>query len=171
MDRLHRVLGAIDKILGVVETIGLVVTLGVAALISFLLIAARNLVNVSYNSFEEISVYLVFWMVFIGMAAADRARANISIDILMHVLPKRGTDMLRRFADMLTAALALFLAWQALEAVLFSHRIGERAVSTLEVQIWPLMAIMPVCFLIVAFRASYRTIWPPAESRALESAH
>ena len=110
-------------------------------------------------------------MVFIGMAAADRARSNISIDILMHVLPERGARSLRRFADMLTAGLALFLAWHALQAVMFSHRIGERAVSTLEIKIWPLMAVMPVCFLIVAFRATCRTVWPPADARTLESAH
>lgn len=161
----------LGHVVATLETIALFLTLGVAAFISFVLIAARNLINVSYNSLEEIAVYLVLWMVFIGMAAADRTRSNIRIDILMHVLPERYARILQRIADALTSLLALILAYYALDAVLFSYSINERAVSSLEVKIWWLMVVMPAAFLLVAIRAAIRTVIPPETVISLESAH
>ena len=168
---MRRVIERLDRLLAALELALLVATLGGAAAISFALIAMRNLAGVSYNSLEQIAVYLALWMVFIGSAAADRAGISIRIDILMHALPSRQAARLQRVADGLTAILAGSLAWYSLDAVLFSYRINERAVSTLDVKIWILMTVMPAAFLLIALRAALRTAAPRTGDVVLVSAH
>ncbi|MEM6849449.1 MAG: TRAP transporter small permease [Pseudomonadota bacterium] len=171
MASLRAIVSKTERVAAAIVTSFLAVSIGGAALLALSLIVFRNLINVSYNALEEISVYLILWMVFVGMAAAERTRSNISIDILSHALPPRSAAILQRIADALTALLALVLTWAAYDAVMFSRMINERAVSSLEVKIWPLMAIMPVAFALVAVRSGARALVPQPSERALESAH
>ncbi|MEM9223097.1 MAG: TRAP transporter small permease [Pseudomonadota bacterium] len=171
MRKLRAFVSSAGRVAAVIETAFLAVSLGGAAVLAIFLILFRNVVNVSYNAMEEIAVYLVLWMVFVGMAAAERTRSNIAIDILSHALPPRAAAVLQRIADSLTAILAAVLTWASYDAVMFSRMINERAVSTLEIKIWPLMAIMPVAFGLVTLRAGARAAFPQARERALESVH
>ncbi|MDJ0951104.1 MAG: TRAP transporter small permease [Alphaproteobacteria bacterium] len=163
--RIRRIIRRLDGVLSRVETALVSGCLGFAALTAFGLIAGRNLLNRSYNALEEISVYLIIWMVFAGMMLADRARQHISIDIVHYIIPAHWQGPLQRIADGFQALVCLGLAWFSLDAVRFSWRIGERSVSTLEQPIWVLMSIMPLAFLVVGLRSLARSL---GETRARE---
>lgn len=149
----------LDDLMRLIETAVVSFCLGISALMAFALIAGRNLLDRSYNALEEISVYLLIWMVFAGMAVADRARQHISIDLVYHLIPRFWQDALQRTADALQGLVSMALAWYCLDAVLFSWRIGERSVSSLEQPIWVLMVIMPVTFLVVGIRSFARVFF------------
>ena len=157
-ERFRETIRRLDAVLSRLETAAVAFCLGFAALTAFALIAGRNLLNRSYNAFEEVSVYLIIWMVFAGVMYADRARLHISIDIIYYIIPERWHGPLRRIVDALQALVCLGLAWFSLDAVRFSWRIGERSVSTLEQPIWLLMAIMPLAFLVVGVRSLARAV-------------
>ena len=59
----------------------LALTLALAAGLTLLTIVGRNFLGIGFGGLEELSVYLLIWMVFIGMAQADRLGAHIAIDV------------------------------------------------------------------------------------------
>lgn len=152
----RRMVTQIDHALGMAEASLIVLLLAGAAVLNFSQVAARYVFGFSASSLEEISVYLIVWMVFVGMAHADRLERNISLDIVHSCLPDRATDRLWRVADILIATTSGLLAWYAIQAVQFSHMIGEESVSRLSAPIWIVMLVIPVCFAIVACRAMAR---------------
>lgn len=126
----------------------------------------RYVLGVSMSEFEELSVYLIIWMTFVGMVVADRCRTHITIDILHHLTPPTVRVWLDRFTHMATACVGLALAWLSFDATRFSFDIGERAVSTLETPIWLVMAIMPPTFLLLGLRNLRRALAPSGVSNA-----
>lgn len=142
----------LDRGLAAVEAAIVGLCLITGAILNFLLVVGRYVLNLSLSSFEEISVYLILWMTFVGLVAADRGRQHIRIDILHHVVTDSWRLWLDRFSDLAKAAVGLTLAWLSLDEVLFSFAIGEQAVTALETPIWLVMAIMPPAFLLFGLR-------------------
>lgn len=130
------------------------------AVLNFLLVVGRYVLNLSLSSFEEISVYFILWMTFVGLTVADRGRRHIRIDILHHVITDSWRLRLERFGDLTKAVVGLVLAWLSLEEILFSFSIGERAVTALETPIWLVMLIMPPAFLLFGVRNLVRAFAP-----------
>lgn len=149
---------AIDKAVGYIEVAVIVLCLGSAAALSVFQVASRYLFNTSISSLEEIAVYCVVVSVFLGMSRADRFRQNVTVDILHKALPERFADLLWRISDIILCGVALVLAYYTAAAVQFSHMIGEISVSSLGASIWPIMAVIPVAFILVGLRAGARAI-------------
>jgi TRAP-type C4-dicarboxylate transport system permease small subunit len=156
--KVSRVAGRLDRALAALETGMIVLLLGAAAILNFSQVAARYLLDLSISSFEEISVYLIIWMVFLGAAHADRLGQNISLDLAYEYLPETAQRTLWRIADGALAALAAMLAYSAFDAVAFSRMLGETSVSRLSAPIWIIMAVMPAGFGIIALRAGARAL-------------
>jgi TRAP-type C4-dicarboxylate transport system permease small subunit len=153
-----RTIRSIDRALGLLEVGFIVLLLGGAAVLNFSQVATRYLLQKSASSLEEISVFLVLWMVFLGMAHADRLGQNIALDIVHSYLSPANKKALWRFCDAILAVLALALAYYALDAVMFSYMLGETSVSKLSAPIWQVMAIIPVSFFLVGLHAMGRVI-------------
>ena len=105
---------------------------------------------------EELSVYAVIWMVFLGMLVSDRQGTHINIDLLYHLVRPRAQRLLQRLANVLQGVVCLALAGLTLKTVMFTYRIGEVSLSTLQAPVWVLMAVMPPCFLVLAVRGFAR---------------
>ena len=146
------------RLLARVETAMLALTLAVAAGLTLLTIIGRNFLGIGFGGLEELSVYLLIWMVFAGMAQADRLGAHIAIDVVPHILAPGATRILARVVDALQGVLALVLAWVTFDATHFSWMLEETSVQSLEAPIWVVMAIMPPAFLIVAVRSLVRAV-------------
>jgi len=131
-----------------------------AVLLNVGLVLSRLLFSYSANSTEELSVYAIIWMVFLGMVVSDRMGHHIEVDILHHLVSLRSRVLLRRVADALQAVACLVLAVLTLRTVMFTYRIGEVSLSTLQAPVWLLMAVMPPCFLVLALRGLARAIDP-----------
>ena len=147
----------IDYFLEKIEEIAIAVALGIASLLNVFQVGARYLFNISFNTFDEISVYLMITVVFIGVVRADALRENISVDILHSFLSKTTAGMLYRISDGLLCAIAFSLAYFTADSVIFSKMIGETSVSSLGVMIWPIMTVMPISFCIVGIRSGLRS--------------
>jgi C4-dicarboxylate transporter DctQ subunit len=158
MARAARAARLLDRALAGLEFGLIVLLLGFAAILNVSQVAARYFLNLSISSFEEISVYLIIWMVFVGASHAERLGQNISLDLAHEYLPETARRMLWRIADGALAILALVLAYSAFDAVAFSKMLGETSVSRLSAPIWIIMAVMPASFVVIALRAGGRTL-------------
>jgi len=147
----------VDRGFASFENLLIFTLLSVAAALNFSQVPARYLFGLSFSSAEEISVFLMLWMVLVGMVRADRLGQNISIDILHNFLSEKPRQILWRFSDALLACIAFVIAWHAVDAVVFAHMIGERSVSKLAAPIWLPMMIIPSAFTIVGVRALLRS--------------
>lgn len=145
-----------SRLLARIETLVLALTLALAAGLTLLTIVGRNFLGVGFGGLEELSVYLLIWMVFTGMAQADRLGAHIAIDVAPHLLGPGASRVLARLVDGLQGALALVLAWVAFDATMFSWMLGETSVQTLQAPIWIVMAVMAPAFLVVGARSLAR---------------
>ena len=148
----------LDKCLAKLEIAAVVIFLATAAILNFVQVVARYVFDLSFNTLEEISVYFIIALVFIGLIRADRNRQNISIDILHNYLSPSVAKVLWRIADCLLCITALSLAYYTSQSVIFSYMIGETSVSSLGFPIWLVMIVMPPCFLIIGIRAALRIL-------------
>ena len=143
-----------ERLLARIETL----MLALAAGLTLLTIVGRNFLGIGFGGLEELSVYLLIWMVFTGMAQADRLGAHIAIDVAPHLLGPGPSRMLARLVDGLQGALALVLAWVALDATMFSWMLDEVSVQSLQAPIWIVMAVMPPAFFVVGARSLARAV-------------
>ena len=81
--------------------------LAFASLLLFVNVPLRYLFLAPISWAEELSLYLMGWIVFIGSSAVIRARGHIAIDLLPQVLPPTGRRLL---AIAVSVAMLLFLA-------------------------------------------------------------
>ena len=146
------------RLLARIETTMLALTLALAAGLTLLTIVGRNFLGIGFGGLDELSVYLLIWMVFAGMSQADRLGAHIAIDVVPHLLAPGASRMLARVVDALQGLLALALAWVTFDATHFSWMLAETSVQTLEAPIWIVMAVMPPAFLVVAVRSLARAV-------------
>ena len=146
----------LDKCLAKFEIAAVVILLATAAVLNFIQVVARYFLNLSFNALEEISVYFIIALVFVGLMRADRNRQNISIDIIHNYLSPSAANILWTIADGFLCITALSLAYFTSQSVIFSHMIGETSVSSLGFPIWLVMVVMPPCFLIIGIRAALR---------------
>jgi TRAP-type C4-dicarboxylate transport system permease small subunit len=150
------VVNSVDHALARIE-IGLIVALlGGAAILNFGQVLGRYAFAISFSEFEEISIYLAIWMVFVGMGRADRLGQSIALDILYTVVGVTGRRRLGQIRDVLQIVLAVIMTAATAQSVVASWQIGETSVSKLAIPIWIVMGIMPAAFLLLAFRTAIR---------------
>ena len=137
-----------------------------AVLLNVALVIGRFLFNYSANSMEELSVYAVIWMVFLGTILTDRHGTHINIDLMYHFISSTAKRRLRRVADVMQALVCVLLAVLTLNTVIFTYKIGEVSLSTLQAPVWILMAVMPLCFFVLAIRGIARAIGALDETAA-----
>lgn len=157
-ERTRAAVVSLDRGLAFAELTLIATFITLAAVLNFAPVVARYVLNLSASKLEEISVYLVVWVIFIGAAHADRIGQHISLDLVYSVISDRWRKRLWRVADFLLALTAFVLAYRSFEAVMFSKMIGETSVSTLAAPIWIIMSVMPAAFLMIAVRSLVRTI-------------
>lgn len=168
--RMADAIRCLDRGMAAVETLLVAACMLGGAAMSFALVAARYIFGVALSGFEELSVYLIVWMTFVGMVVADRRGQHIAIDVVHYLVGPSTRALLRRAVDGLKGLVGLMLAWLALEEVQFSHMLGETAVSALETPVWIVMAVMPATFLIVGLRNLARAVIPAARVPDADSA-
>jgi TRAP-type C4-dicarboxylate transport system permease small subunit len=153
---MRRLLMRIDRAVARVDTLLVGACLMLAVVLNVALVIGRYAFNYSANAMEEVSVYAVIWMVFLGMMVSDRQGTHINIDILYHFISSPAKRRLRRVANALQGIVCLAMAGLTLKTVLFTYKIGEVSLSTLQAPVWLLMAVMPPCFFVVAMRGFAR---------------
>jgi TRAP-type C4-dicarboxylate transport system permease small subunit len=153
---MRRLLDRFDRAIARVDTPLAGACLLAAVALNVALVIGRFAFNYSANAMEELSVYAVIWMVFLGTLVTDRQGSHINIDLVYHFVRPETRNVLRRIANLLQGVVCVALAGLTLKTVLFTYRIGEVSLSTLAAPVWVLMAVMPPTFLVLAIRGFAR---------------
>jgi TRAP-type C4-dicarboxylate transport system permease small subunit len=109
-ERLARMLGAWSERIARVEAwaAGLLAA-AVAGLI--LLNVATRTAGMALFWVDELAVYAMVWMAFLGASVAVARRSSVSVTILTDALPAPVKRMAGLLIDLVVLAFALFLAW------------------------------------------------------------
>lgn len=75
-------------------------------------------------------------------------------------LPKRWEPVVVRLADVISAAICLFLVWFAWDFVMENRRLGERGMA-IPILVWPIQLILPWMFFSSALRYLAFAAFPP----------
>jgi len=97
--------GALEKLLGA--------ALIVAVLYNFVNVVGRYIVGRTFISADEVQIYIMVYIAFLGAAVATWRRAHLRMDVLVHRLPRRAKTMLGVVELALTMVLAAFVCYVA----------------------------------------------------------
>lgn len=153
---MRHLLARIDRTVALIDTPLVGACLLVAVILNVALVIGRLAFNYSANAMEELSVYAVIWMVFLGTLVTDRQGSHINIDLMYHFVRPGTRRGLQRTANFLQGVVCLALAGLTLKTVIFTWQIGEVSLSTLRAPVWLLMAVMPPTFLVLGVRGLAR---------------
>jgi TRAP-type C4-dicarboxylate transport system permease small subunit len=148
-----KVLTVFEQWLSRVEAVAIASLLSVAAALHCSQVFSRYMFSKSFSSIDEISIYMVIAMVFLGTSRADALRQNISIDIVHNLLSEEKALTLWKISDFFLLIVSFMMGVFSTKSVLFSLSINETSVSSLGVVIWPIMAVIPMSFFLVSLRS------------------
>jgi len=119
-------------------------------------IVLRNFFDIGFIWSDEALRLMVLWIAVAGAVAASRSDKHINIAVLDRFLPGR----VRGFKDILihafTASISGIVAWHGLQFVLTSQEFGDVLLGG--VPAWPLQAVLPVGFGLIAWRYALFTV-------------
>ncbi len=99
---------------------------------------------------DEAIRLMVLWIAMVAGVASAREDRHIAIDVLSRFLSPRGKSIAAVFVDLFTSLVCLVLAWYGWVMVEFAIEGGDKFFSNLPA--WIFQAIIPVAFLLMAYR-------------------
>ncbi|MEE8110987.1 MAG: TRAP transporter small permease [bacterium] len=151
-----KVLYAIDRWLARGEGFVLVAILAAMVGVSFLQVVLRN---VFYWGIEGADVLLrhgVLWVALLGASLATRQGRHIRIDIFPKLIPQAYQRVIEGLTALAAFGVSATLTWAAWTLVLDERKAGTELV--LDLPTWIAQVILPVGFLLIAFRFGLRAI-------------
>lgn len=132
----------------IIEAI-VVLAMGVIAVIVFTEVVLRYGFGRSLDFTEELTRYLMIWVVFLAGALCVRQDAHIRIDMLVRKLPRGWRPAVEALAHLCSAAFLLVLAWAGY--VVLPGQTSQETVTLGVSMAWPYAAIPVGCVLMVIF--------------------
>ncbi len=126
-------------------------------LITFVQVIARYVFNHNFVWSLELTGVMFAWLIFIGMSYGVRVGAHIGVDALVKSLGSTAARVVGSLAAALCVLYALLVAFGSFQYVQKMHDVGI-LMQDLPVQSWIPRAILPVGFLLLAFRFS-QVLW------------
>jgi C4-dicarboxylate transporter, DctQ subunit len=105
---------------------------------------------------QDLSIYLLLWAAFLGLAPTERAGEHIRIDLLVKTLPARAQQWLQVGTHLVVACFVLLVAWSGLETALQSYKYGRQSLSLFPVPMWIPQACVPVGMTLMAIECLRR---------------
>ncbi len=122
------------------ESICAVLAIGLSALI-FTQVVMRYAFDSPLTWIDEISIYCMIWMVYIGASLAVRERAHIRVFSLLFVLPRRWASVLLVASDAIWLAFNLLMIWEGSVLVQSMWRQPFTSPALGIPQKWPYLAV------------------------------
>jgi len=132
------------------ETILLVIILSVMVLLAFVQVVLRNLFDQGILWGDILLRHLVLWVGFLGASLATREEKHISIDLLTRFVSKQGQHIVRAITNFFALFICYLLASASITFVADEKMVGTTLFS--DVQAWYFQLIIPVGFILMAFR-------------------
>ncbi|MDP7041977.1 MAG: TRAP transporter small permease [Gammaproteobacteria bacterium] len=111
---------------------------------------------------DEAVRLMVLWIAMIAGIASAREDRHISIEVLPRFLSAKGRAIAAVVVDLFTVAVCLALAWYGYEMVALAFEFDDVLLDRLPA--WPFQAVIPVAFLLIAYRY---VIWTMRRLRVL----
>lgn len=89
------------------ERLSLVILMILLAIVCFMQVFWRLVLNAPLSWSEEVSRYLFVWLTFIGAACAVAQWGHFQVDVLLSICPPKAAKALRWFAYLAIAAFAI----------------------------------------------------------------
>ena len=99
---------------------------------------------------------MVLWLGLLGGMVATRSREHISIDLVNRLAPAKVAQMLSIVTNAFAAFICALVAWHANAYVEMAQEFGDIAFG--DIPAWPLQAIIPFSFGIMALRFAIQTL-------------
>jgi TRAP-type transport system small permease protein len=93
--------------------IALGLALVAAVLINFAGVAGRYLFGVAVVGADELQIFIMVWIAFLGAAVVSWRDRHLRMDVLAGLLPPPAAAALRRVERVTVLALACLVAWQS----------------------------------------------------------
>jgi C4-dicarboxylate transporter, DctQ subunit len=158
----------LDAWLGQAEWTFIGGALAFTSVLLFVNVVLRYVFLAPINWAEELTLYLMVWIVFIGGSIAVRTRGHIAIDLLPLLLSPANRKRLMLLVAL--AALAFFAVffWYSLQHTLRVHSISQLT-PVMQAPMWLTYLAMPVGSFLMGLRTMQmiaRTISAPPEAQA-----
>jgi TRAP-type C4-dicarboxylate transport system permease small subunit len=95
----------------------------------------------------------------VGFALVTAEAGHLRPRFLDGLLPKAAEPQIDRIADLISAAICIFLGWYAVQFVQSSAALGERGMA-IPIVVWPIQLILPWMFFSSALRHLCFAGWP-----------
>lgn len=145
-----------ERVGRLIETIMLCIAMAVMIGLAALQIIMRNGFGVGIGWADEVLRILVLWIGMLGAVVASRAHRHLAVDVLSHYLSAPARRIALISVDACTAVVCFALSWTSAALVFLSVQSGEKLVEV--VPAWIVQTILPVGFLMIAYRYSIWTI-------------
>lgn len=119
-------------------------------------IVLRNFFDIGFIWSDEALRLMVLWIAVAGAVAASRSDKHINIAVLDRFLPGRVRSVKDVLIHVFTALISGMVAWHGLQFVRTSHEFGDVLLGG--VPAWPLQAVLPVGFGLIAWRYALFTV-------------
>lgn len=140
--KIDAALGGLDRALIALSIVALVVLVGVV----FMAVAMRYLFNAPLIFSFDLSTLIFAWIVFVGLAIADRDDAHMGLDLVANIDNATVRQALVALRLVLVLALSVYLAWIGWQLYL---RTGAQ-ISSLRISAKWLYLSMPIGFGLLA---------------------
>jgi C4-dicarboxylate transporter, DctQ subunit len=133
----------LDRALDRAEAVFIGAALAFASLLLFVNVVLRYVFLRPISWAEEVSLYLMVWIVFIGGSMAVRTRGHMAIDLLPLALTPRNRQRLSVFVALLALVFFAVFFWYSGQHVLRVQGIGQTT-PVMGAPMWLAYLAMPV---------------------------
>lgn len=123
-------------------------------------VLSRELLGNGIFGAQRVAVWTTAIAGLLGFALVTAERGHLRPHFADGLLPKFLDPHIERIAEVVSAAICVFLGVYAAEFVRSSAELGERGMA-IPILVWPIQLILPWMFLSSAFRHIVFAVWPP----------
>ena len=144
---------------GIARAIELVLAFAfiLAVLLNFSNVVGRYLFGISLLGSDEVQVFIMVGMTFLGAVVVTRRNHHLRMDVLVQFMPPRMRGALRIVEQLLLAALACFVLTQSYFYARQMFRIG-RTSDMAGVPMWIPHGTVALGFALILIIAAWRTV-------------
>lgn len=135
--------------------------LGIALILMVLLtvynVISRYVFNRALLWGDEVAVYAMIVLAWLGAVVCTWRHAEIRMDILVNLLGPRSQRVIHIVQQATMAALCAWVAWQAMPYIIRAWRIGMRS-DAAGLPVWLIHAVIPFSLALIAVIAAVRCL-------------
>ena len=156
------VLKSVNALTWLIERV-LAIALLAGISLNFVNVLGRYLFGIVLNGVDEIEIYILIWIAFIGAAAVTWRGIHLRMDVLIGACPPAIRKVAAAFEALVLFTISCFVAWQSFLYVQRIYALG--AVSDIaHIPTWIPHSAIPISFaliaLIVVLRALQKLLGP-----------